>query len=148
MASQTQTTSTDKSAPRAAPAPKPTRAAKAKAPKAAPKPVGSRSPVAVATFFRDDAGYVKAVPALQNGFIASTRKGNSDLPKFHLHRVQNGELCSVAARAPSNGEFTERYVKVVTSGSTPAALLRYRAQNFEGRPLHVCQRCCSDVKID
>jgi hypothetical protein len=26
-----------------------------------------------------------------------------------------------------------------------AALLRYNAQNFEGRPLFVCQRCCGDL---
>jgi len=41
--------------------------------------------------------------------------------------------------------FTARYVKVVTSARTPAALLRYKAQNLEGRPLLVCQRCCGDL---
>jgi hypothetical protein len=67
-------------------------AVKAVAPKpATPKPTAKQSATAqsngVLTFFWDDVGYVQAVSAIKDGFAASTRKGNSDLPQFHVHRI-------------------------------------------------------------
>jgi hypothetical protein len=58
---------------------------------------------------------------------------------FQGHRTRN---CSRRRRSGASPQgFTARYVKVVTSGRTPAALSRYKAQNFEARPPLVCQRC-------
>jgi hypothetical protein len=45
----------------------------------------------------------------------------------------------------AGSEHHRKVCKVVTSGRAPAALLRYKAQNFEGHPLLVCQRCCGDL---
>ena len=58
-----------------------------------------------------------------------------------VSRPQNTQLLS----ALPVRSFTARYVKVVTSGRTPAALPRYKAQNFQARPPLACQRRCGDL---
>jgi hypothetical protein len=165
MATKTKSTLTSKSASKAVPAPKPTPAkaaatVKAGTSKTAPKPAAKQNPAAVSkpngvqTFFRNDESYFTVLRTVKEGFLASTgaNKAGKDLIEktvrmYHIHKITAGVLCSVAARGPKGFSPTQRYLKAIVSGKSPAALLKFKELNYPHRVLHLCEACIHDLKV-